>query len=185
MEAPTPSSLVCSHCGAQNHPHAISCAACDRPLLRPIGSGEVPPPPAGREALERRTIHLNTIMLVIALIAVCLGVLHESQGLGILLIVVAAPALLRTFMGAARQKARGTPMGWDQKLVTFAASVGIVSAIGLSASIAFVAVCFPVGLLSAAAGGWAGVVVAVLAGLVTGGIVLISVGRSLWPEKDL
>jgi hypothetical protein len=183
MEAPTPPAIPCPHCGALNHPDAKSCAACDRSLARPIGSGAVPAPPAGREALERRTIHLNSIMLLIALIAVCLGVLREFPGLGVLLVVLVVPALVRTFTGAARRKALGTPMSWDQKLITFTASVGIVALIGLAASIAFVAVCFPIGVLSINAGGMYGIYFALIAGLAAGISVLVMLGRTLWPGR--
>jgi len=124
-------------------------------------------------------------MVLIAVIAVCLGVLRLVPGLGILLIILVIPALARTFVGATRRQALGRSMSWDEKVLAFLGSLGIVAVIGLAASIAFVATCFPTGyVMLMGAGGPAGFILAFLAGLTVAGIVILVLGRRLWPQKD-
>ncbi len=48
--------------------------------------------------------------MVIAVIAVCLGVFHENLVLGIILAVAVTPAMAYTMIVAAKSEARGRPM---------------------------------------------------------------------------
>ena len=154
--------------------------------MEPSGFDEASTPPAGREESARRTVQLNTLMLLIALIAVCLGVLHEVPGLGIVLIILVLPALTRTILGARRRQALGRSMSWVEKMLAFLGSLGIVAVIGLAATIAFVATCFPTGLIILnVSSDLASFVLAGLVGLLAVGFVLFYLGRVLWPQKDL
>jgi hypothetical protein len=145
---------------------------------------ELPPPPAGLGESGRFVIHLSSVMLVIALVAISLGVLREAPGLGILLIVLMVPALVRTLAGAARRQAKGSAMTLAEKLITFFVSLVIVVFIGLAASIAFLCTCFTAGLVTMNMMGDVGLIVAALAGLAAAGYVLYLLGRRLWPQKD-
>jgi hypothetical protein len=140
--------------------------------------------PAGRKEPAMRTIHLNTLMVLIAVIAVCLGVLHEAPGLGILLIVLVIPALARTIAGTRRQQALGRSMSWDEKMLAFFGSLGIVALIGLAATIAFVVTCTPTVFVAASAMDIYSLIPAGLIGLAASGFVLFYLGRALWPQKD-
>ena len=81
--------------------------------------------------------------MVIAVIAVCLGVAHENLILGIILAVAVAPALVYTVIVAARSKARGRPMAVLDKVRTFLLAIVGVVVIAVSAIIAFFVTCFP------------------------------------------
>ena len=152
----------------------------------PSGFDETSTPPSGHEESARRTVQLNTLMLLIALFAVCLGVLHEVAGLGILLIILVIPALGRTFAGARRREALGRSMSGAEKTLAFLGSLVVVAVLGLAASIAFLATCLPTGIAISEAGHEGhGIIVGVLVGLVAVGFVLFYLGRRLWPQKDL
>jgi hypothetical protein len=143
-----------------------------------IGPDQAPPPPV------KGRFTLGSLMLVIALVAVCLGVLREVPGLGVILILVATPALARTLGAASHRKRVGRPMTAVEKVEAFVASVGVVTAIGVSALIAFVATCVPVGFVTLSASFEAGLILAVVVGLVAAVAVGVPMIRRLWPRRD-
>jgi hypothetical protein len=157
--------------------------------MKPSGFDEELTAPAGREESAGRTVQLSTLMLLIALIAVCLGVLHEEPGLGILLIILliflVIPALARTIAGTRRRQALGRSMSWDEKMLAFFGSLGIVAVIGLAATIAFAATCTPTAIVAASAMDVYGLIPAGLVGLTASGFVIFYLGRALWRQKDL
>jgi hypothetical protein len=153
--------------------------------MEPSGFDEKPTAPAGREEPARRTVQLNTLMLLIAVIAVCLGVLHEAPGLGIVLVILVIPALARTIGGARRRQALGRSMSWDERFLNFFASLGIVIVIEVAAAIAFVATCTPTGIVAANAMDLYGFILAGLIGLAAAGFVVFYLGRALWRQKDI
>jgi hypothetical protein len=122
-------------------------------------------------------------MLVIALIAVCLGVLVEIPGLGVVLLLVSTPALIRTLMAVSRGKAAGRPLSGWEKMTVFAGSLGVVAVIGLASLIAFIATCFPVGLISVQADMGVGVFLAFSVGIIAAGFVGFTLIRKLWPQR--
>jgi len=81
--------------------------------------------------------------MVIAVIAVCLGVAHENWGMGILLAIAVTPALLYTMIVAVKRKVRGRPMAVLEKVGTFLAAIVGVVVIAGSAVIAFFVTCIP------------------------------------------
>jgi hypothetical protein len=111
-----PAHVNCPYCQVQNPPSEERCAACGRDLTLYIGPVEHFP----------RRLDLGSLMLLIAVVAVCLGVTREAPPLGVFLLVVAVPALLRTLVWVARFRQDGRPMLWPEKLGAFAASLGIV-----------------------------------------------------------
>ncbi len=152
--------------------------------MEPANLDDASAPPAGREESASRVIQLNTLMLLIAVIAVCLGVLREMPGLGILLIVLVIPALARTVVGARRRQAVGHSMSAAEKTLAFVGSLGVVAVIGLAATNAFVATCVPTGrVVGLGAGGLPGIILAFAIGLTVGGIVLYHLARLLWPQR--
>ncbi len=95
---------ACGHCGAANDADVRECWLCERPIwprMTPEPSrwtDSIPePPPAGC------LVAASVTALAVVLLAVV-------PGLGILLIVTAAPALLVTEFHARRRWRRGRPM---------------------------------------------------------------------------
>lgn len=180
---PFPPYVNCPHCAARNSANGDRCGTCGHPLTLYIG------PP---EHLPRR-LDLGSLMILIALIAVCLGVVREIPVLGVLLLAVTVPALLRTFVWIARVKGDGLPMLWPEKLGAFAASAGIVWLIltGTGAAFAFA---FTLGTLAGAAvqtvlvgspaGGAIVPFVSVPIGCVGAGLAVFFLVKVLWPIKD-
>jgi hypothetical protein len=85
---------------------------------------------------------LASLILVMTLVAVCLGVLMAAPGLGILLIIVAVPALVRTVVTGSQQKGTGAPLSLGQKVVAFITSLGLMIAVGIAGIIAFEIACW-------------------------------------------
>jgi hypothetical protein len=178
--------IRCLHCQAENPPGSATCGSCGRPLPPVGGSGqdEILWLPPDRAESARRTYHLSTLMLLVAVISVCLGVLREVPGLGVLLILLMVPALIRTLAGAARRQSRGSPMSWNEKLAVFLSSLGIVFVVGFASLIAFVATCLPAGVVMIGTGSEFGFYLAVIVGLAAAGFVFYRLGRALWPQRE-
>jgi hypothetical protein len=81
-------------------------------------------------------------MLVITLVAVCLGMIVALPGFGVLVAIVAAPALIRTLIAGFQQRAAGTQMTLSEKALTFLASTGITMAVLAAGGTAFASACF-------------------------------------------
>ncbi|HET6879007.1 MAG TPA: hypothetical protein VFI31_02560 [Pirellulales bacterium] len=69
-----------------------------------------------------------------------------APGLSILVIVLASPVLARTWAAVERRKSRDRPATTEERMHALGASTGIVLVAALATSIAFTAVCFPLGL---------------------------------------
>ena len=80
-------------------------------------------------------------MLVITLVAVTLGAFWIAPGLGVFLIVLGVPALIRTVVATSRQKRVGSSPTIAEKIGIFLVSLLIMWAVWMSASIAFAVVC--------------------------------------------
>jgi hypothetical protein len=172
---------ACPECGAEIPAGARQCWLCHRPL-----ETEGVPAPAGMPA-ARRAIGLGFWVLLLALVVVLIGAILEYPGLGILVAVVGTPALVLVF-----QRAR--PGGDLEKASGLLATAGAVLAVVVASVIAFVAVCFPVGLLAVVgqigeqnktAEQW-GVILLIAAwplGIAAGLTVGWFLFRRLWPKK--
>ena len=117
---------LCPMCGAELRQGDARCWLCGHALDRPT-SIVVPPLPAGTAppAVGRTdSFSLETLMLVVTLIAICLGVFVQAPGLGILLCILALPAFVRTLLVVRRrgQLSRGVPLG--QRIALFLGSLG-------------------------------------------------------------
>lgn len=180
---PFPPYVNCPHCAARNPPAEERCGSCGRLLTLYIGPAEHLP----------RRFDLGSLMVLIALVAVCLGVTREVPAIGVFLLLITVPALLRTFVWIARQKGDGVAMLWPEKFGAFAASLGIVWLILLGAASAF-AFAFTVGTFAGAAvqalvfDGPGSVPVAMFVSVPFGCIGAAVSGyyltKTLWPIKD-
>jgi hypothetical protein len=137
---------ICPECGASVKPQDATCWLCRRSLV--VVAEVVEPAAAHRPGQAARPranpaqFSLETLMLIITLIAVCLGMIMALPGVGILVSIVAAPALVRTLVAGYQDRVAGTPMTLSEKLMTFAASTGVALAVLAAGGTAFAAACF-------------------------------------------
>ena len=119
--------FACPECGASNRPNAAYCFLCghdldtDRPEPRarastspiPFAASEPVNPYAPPTTFASRaiTFRISSLLMVIAVIAVCLGVAHENLILGIILAVAVTPALVYTVIVAAKRQGQGKTDG--------------------------------------------------------------------------
>ena len=172
--------FVCPECGASNHPRATACFLCGhfldtaRPETR-TGAPKSPASPTSPELVNpykpsttllspALAFRISSLLMVIAVIAVCMGVAHENVFFGILLAVAVAPALGYTFIVAARRKAKERPMAVFEKVSTFLAAIVGVVMIAVSAVVSFFVTCIPVGYATVGAAEDSGLIIALVIG---------------------
>jgi MFS family permease len=207
--------VLCSACQVANWFSKPNCWLCGAPLYSAPGSPEgsstpvssAPNAGASTPAVAPATLQeylasdryrtpqnlpgsgtftLGSLVLVVALFAVCFAVMRLSLGFGIGLAIAATPALIRTAIGASRRNMAGRPMDMVQKMSLFLASLSIVMVTGVASAGAFTATCFPIGLMSFGIGNGSGsgMWVAISLGVVAGAYVCFLLLRHLWPQKD-
>ena len=172
MELPAPEVVQCPHCQAENPASGATCHACGRPLAIYIG------PPA-----RVRSFGLGSVMLLIAVIAVCLGVARFAPGLGIVMLLIATPALARTVIAATRRAADERPLTGQEKVEVFLASTGLMFLVLLASGAAFVATCFPVGLAAFSVNSTPGVVLGFVIGAGAALAAAFFLLRRFWPRS--
>jgi hypothetical protein len=174
----------CPHCGAELYAlGARECWMCRGPLT------------PQEDLAEQVVLHDvpkssgdNPLLVVggVLLLLVGVGLTIEAPGLGLLLLVLATPVLIRVAHVADRRQAHGAPMTGGEKVLAFLGSLGVVAAVGLAAAIAFFAACFAVcfaGLSLGAfnsRGGMGFLFVAWACGGVAGLFVFVLLWRRLW-----
>ena len=190
----------CPHCDAENPPGERTCWLCREAIASACGdevsSKDFVRPSSGRADTNTWTFHLSSLMIVIAIIAIFLGLLREVPGLSILLVIVATPAVVRTCVATSRRRAKGAPMTRVERLWAFAGSVGVVAVTGAASTAAFSAICFGSAFLGAAAtsgqrGSYPGLAGLIWGAMIGGGLgfiiavyVFYRFVRWLWPIKD-
>jgi hypothetical protein len=131
---------------------------------------------------------LGSVMMGVAVVAVCLAPVRVTPGLCILLACILLPATTRAILHIEGRKAEGRPMIVREKTGAFLNSTGITLVILLAASAAFVATCAPTGFCILVTTdmnrGETGLIVACIAGAVAALFVIYQLGRRLWPRKD-
>ncbi len=137
---PSADAVRCPDCGALLKRGEIKCWLCGREQ-QPDGS-EPSSPFAVAPRKTAGQFSLATVFLIITLIAVCLGTLRLAPGVGVLLMIVAAPALIRTCVVVAKEKRGGHSLSIGEKLVAFFASSFIIILVGVAGFIAFQIACW-------------------------------------------
>ncbi len=170
--------MKCRHCGAVNARPAPKCWLCGQdPSGEPEAVAAAPPPvhtaainPAqkyvqqAREGFADNQVHtaainpaqkysrsftLATIFLVMTLIAVCMGVVVMSPGLGIVLAILSLPAFVRTGLRVQRRVALGKSVTTGQKIGWFlgslAAAVVVAVVVVTVAAVGMFFVCLSAG----------------------------------------
>jgi hypothetical protein len=134
-------SIVCPMCSAENSLGAARCFLCGQSLS---GATEFVPskPSSGPTAGRRPTFQITSIMLLIALIAVFLGVFHEAPGLAMLLVVPGTIALLRTLVVSGD---RPGPHSWFDHVAVFLGTFAAVITVAVAAGVSFFVSCLAFG----------------------------------------
>lgn len=181
-----PTTVDCPHCREKNLMSLTNCQSCGKSLLVYIGPAEVLP----------RRVGLGSLMLAVAVIAPCLVVLRDAPPLGAVLLLIIVPAMFRTLGAISTRESDGRPMIAAEKAATFAASLGIVWLMGLTAGLAFgavymiaatvlefVAAIVPTGSPHLMSTPWGALVVAPVA-LLAAGAAIWFLGRKLWAIRN-
>lgn len=174
MATPEPTFLdapTCWDCGAANDADAPRCWLCGRADWREAAPGAVqrweghaakaPAPAAtgGEDPLvigpgpDRTRLNLASLMLVIALVAVMIGIAREAPGLAVMLGVAAVPALIITARRATLRRRQDRPMTAIEKVGVFVGStlmslmalILLAIAVGVALTVALLVICLSSG----------------------------------------
>jgi hypothetical protein len=126
--APPKLAKVCKGCGAKNPGHLTQCWLCEGPLAVPAAG--TPFKPTSYERHAALQFSFASLLVTIALIAVLLGSFRLWPGLGVLLLVIVAPAWIGTCITVMSRQARQGVMTFSQKAGIFATSLAIVVGAG-------------------------------------------------------
>jgi hypothetical protein len=139
----SPSVRRCPECGAELGVDDERCWLCRRDLV--IDAELVETPKATGQspfaAVHPLQFSLETLLLIVTLSAVCLGALVAAPGLGVLALVIAVPALIRTCLTGISSKRLTGKLTVTDKIMAFLASAAITWAALVAAGIAFFAAC--------------------------------------------
>jgi len=134
----------CPHCQTRIPAGKKTCWFCDVPVRNPDSVPRRPPPRARREA--ETSLGVSSLVLLVALIVVCLGVVLQAAGIGIPMIAVLTP--IGVFLGvrSLQRQAEVRAMPFLEQLWGIFASVlavviGVPVLLGLAAFVSFFAFC--------------------------------------------
>lgn len=177
MDRPSPEIVNCPSCGARNFAIDETCSSCAGPLTVFIG-----PRP------KVRHVSLATIMIIVAVVAVCLTPIRIAPGLSLVLALILVPTTFRGILMVAERRADGRHVGFEQKVEVFSSSCIVTFVILSAAMIAFFATCAPIVMtvigLRLDRDSEQVVILAYIAGAFGATLVTYFLGRRLWPRKD-
>ena len=142
---------------------------------------------------NRLRMGLATLMVAIAVLALCFAAMRATPGLGIPVALFLVPAALRAGLHVESRRAEGRPMTWSEKNDSIAMSIMLALILLPAAGIAFVATCVPIGCATAGGlyagpdatpGMSRGEIAAIAAGILMGIFASFALGRKFWPRKD-
>jgi hypothetical protein len=113
-----------------------------KPEPKPEPDNPYAPPKAPAPERPRLRMGLGWWMGLVAVVAVGMALVVAFPGAGILMLILATPAFLRTAFAATRRQSENRPMSAEQTVGTFFSSLALVLVIGVAASIAFGVTCF-------------------------------------------
>jgi hypothetical protein len=141
---------ACPECGAPLAAGQARCWLCQRRHEEPHAANPyaAPRPIAAETPLQ---FSLASLLLLITFVAVCFGAFWTAPGLGVLLIILGVPALIRTAIATNRRQQAGGPSTFVDKIGVFLVSLLIMSAVWMSSAVAFAVVCtlgvVPIGMM--------------------------------------
>ncbi len=162
----------CPHCGAENPSTEGRCGACSKGLIVYIGPAQQLPKRFG----------VGSLMVLVASIALGLSALRGAPLLGVLILILVPPSVVRTVAVISQRSADERPMVLDETMGVFFGSIGVMMAVLLASFLAFAIVCMPAGSMAMGAGGYGMPVALSVAGAAALGMA-IWVLRKLWPYK--
>jgi hypothetical protein len=174
--------VVCPDCGASARGGETACFLCGHRLGADDAKKAIAHAAGVARPTFRPTFHISSILLLIAVVALCLGVGHDEPFLGIALAVVVVPAAVYTTIIAFRSRATGRPMSVFEKVWSFAGAILGVIAIEFAALVAFFMTCIPTGFVTMSAGE-SGIIVAVVLGGIAAIVVAVYMTRYLLTRK--
>jgi hypothetical protein len=192
----------CPHCGAAVSQRAVECWLCCQELadgeeVHPADSASLRPQidldrPARRRRDPGGQFTLGSLMLVVALVAVGLGIGVAVPCLGVVFAVLSVPAWIRTaiLMRNYRTTFDGS-MNICDKLLTFFESFVLVALTGLMVIAGFASACVVVAVLVGLLGGFdsdawlpIGILLGAIAGTIVVLLILVHCLREFWSTKD-
>ena len=175
MTTPSQPLLTCPACGNPLGTGA-NCPACRLNAGGRADNDAEAPLPCSSDTSSPRPqappfqFGLSSLLLITTLAAVIMSVSVMVPGVGILLAILATPALIRTYVLVRRSRADGKPAPTQEKFVLFITCLGISALIALGTGAAFFVTCL-VGLAGGAAasgGGWRGLDTGMTVGMILG-----------------
>ena len=147
IQSDQPRAHTCPECGARLKAADAKCWLCGRQLTHDaeIVEATIVAPEwaeAHQPPLKPWQFSLESLLLVITLVAVCMGMIVAMPGIGVLAAIVAAPALIRTLMVGYQERRLGHKQSMGEKVLAFLASTGVAIAVLLAGASAFGAACF-------------------------------------------
>lgn len=142
---------------------------------------------------------LATLIVAVAVLALCFAAMRANVGLGILVALFLVPATLRASLHIESRRTEGRPMSWSEKNDSIAMSIMLAILLLPAAGIAFVATCVPVTFCATRgfndlefewrqdvppAAPPPGLIAAYAAGILMGIFASYALGRKFWPRKD-
>ncbi len=189
----TEHAAACPDCGAINPARAGKCWLCGRDL-----TPKIPPRPAAPATPVVSTnpyaaplapvsappqFGLSSLFLIVTLACICLGLASIAPGLIVPLLVVAVPALVRTFAKSARSAARGERSTVADKIGAFFTSVFLMWMIMAAGSVAFFGACaVGLGVATATRQPDTAIIVALAAAGIFSLAVMIALFVKTWPR---
>ena len=176
MDRPSPELIHCPWCGERNSAIDDDCHVCGQGLTLFIG-----PRP------KVRKVSLATVMIGIAVVAVCLAVMREIPPLGILLAVSIVPGAARTVLVVGERKADGRAMTPGETVSAFFASSAISLGIAVASVFTLLVVCLALGGLSSYSHRRPSLVAVFfpwIAASASASFVGCFLVRRLWPRRD-
>jgi hypothetical protein len=137
----------CTGCGFFYDPSLDRCPLCgriaDAATQRTGWTPDENPYAAPAAAGPSGTFSLATLLLVVTGVAVVFGLMTVAPGLGILVLVLMVPALVRTQALTRRDDERaGRQSTIGEKVGAFVVSLALMALIAIAAGVAFLAACF-------------------------------------------
>jgi len=179
----------CPDCGADVAAEAPTCWLCFADLsataAERIAASPAPPPIPTAGA---HTFSLDTLFLVMTLVAVCAGIVAAAPEALVFVVLIVVPAVVRT-LGKTRQRVKsGEELTASAKIGAFFGSLMLAALTWAAAMVAFFGACWAAcgaAALVGAAGPYGGN--ALTFGFIIGGIVglvvFVSLYRLLWPGR--
>jgi hypothetical protein len=182
---------TCPECGASLAAGEKTCWLCRRALEQAQGQPGQRPGARKRAAAPFEGDSLVWAVLGVLALLVCVGLMLEQPGVGILLAIVATPALVRTAVVEMRQREQGKPMTAGHRILAFVSSIGVVATVGVAAVVTFYVTCLAVCFGGSAMLGInernaadAGIFASIAAGVVVALALAIFLLWKSWPRKN-